>query len=88
MKKALILFGLLTFLFANPTDVKSEAHDNKSTLILNKVSKTYKNYKSIKASFTVNVTNKQNSSSIKQSWHSIFQGKEIQSEYVWPGDLL
>ena len=39
---------------ASPFLSNSEIQDNRSTIILNKLSKTYKTYKSVKANFKIN----------------------------------
>lgn len=52
--------------------------DQKATKILNDVSKTYKSYKTIKAKFTIDVINKQNSgSSFSQSGTLYLKGKKF-----------
>lgn len=52
--------------------------DQKATKILNDVSKTYKSYKTIKAKFTIEVVNKQNSgSSFSQSGTLFLKGKKF-----------
>ncbi|MFY0643774.1 MAG: outer membrane lipoprotein carrier protein LolA [Bacteroidia bacterium] len=77
MKKALLTTSLLLLILVQPFNSLSEANDNKSTQILNKVSKTYKNYKTMKATFTVNVTNKQSNSSVKQNGTLYVKGKKF-----------
>lgn len=76
MKKTLIVL-LLGFLLALPQVSVSESQDGKSTAILNKLSKTYKTYKSVKASFTVTIKNKQTSTSVKQSGTLYQKGKKF-----------
>ena len=49
MKKILLL--IFIGLLASPFLSNSETQDNRSAIILNKLSKTYKTYKSLKATF-------------------------------------
>lgn len=77
MKKAFALFSLLALLIANPFFSNSESQDNQSTAILNKLSKTYKTYNSIKASFAISIKNQQNASSVRQSGTLYQKGKKF-----------
>ena len=76
MKKILLL-SLLFVLIANPYLSNSETQDNRSTQILNKLSKTYKTYKSVKASFKINIVNKQTNTSVTQSGVLYQKGKKF-----------
>ena len=77
MKKGLLISAVLIIAITSSLVSVSSTSDNRSTEILNKVSKTYKNYKSMKASFNVNVTNKQSNSSIKQNGTLYVKGKKF-----------
>jgi outer membrane lipoprotein-sorting protein len=77
MKKVILISSLMFFLMAQPFWSHSESNDNRSAQILNKVSKTYKNYKTMKAVFTVNVSNKQSNSSVKQNGVLYVKGKKF-----------
>lgn len=77
MKKALILSLVACLLVIQPFGLQSATQDNRSSEILGKVSKTYKTYKSIKATFTVNISNKQSNSSVDQSGSLYLKGKKF-----------
>lgn len=77
MKKALILLSVLSLVLINPVQSISETHDNESTAILNRLSKTYKTYRSIKASFSVQIKNKQTNTTVKQSGTLYQKGKKF-----------
>lgn len=69
--------GILAMIAVLPLQSISESQDSRSTEILNKVSRTYKNYKSIKAGFTIEVNNKASQSSVKQSGTLYVKGKKF-----------
>jgi len=75
MKKILLL--ILIGLVASPFLSNSEIQDNRSSVILNKLSKTYKTYKSVKASFKIKIDNKQNNTSVTQSGVLYQKGKKF-----------
>lgn len=77
MKKILTLAVVLSLLIVNPINSTSETHDNKSTIILNKLSKTYKSYKSIQAKFTISIKNKQTNTAVKQTGTLYQKGKKF-----------
>jgi len=77
MKKAFALLGILGLLIANPFFSNSESQDNQSTAILNKLSKTYKTYHSIKASFAISIKNPQATGSVRQSGTLYQKGKKF-----------
>ena len=75
MKKILLL--IIIGLVASPFLSNSEIQDNRSSVILNKLSKTYKTYKSVKASFKIKIDNKQNNTSVTQSGVLYQKGKKF-----------
>lgn len=77
MKKAILLFSILGLILSTPFTSVSESQDNKSTALLNKLSKTYKTYKSVKAQFAVNIRNKQTNTSVKQTGTLYQKGKKF-----------
>ena len=77
MKKALTALTLFCLITVLPLASFSGSQDNRSTKILNELSKTYKAYKSIKADFTVNITNKQSNATVKQSGVLYQKGKKF-----------
>ena len=77
MKKAILLFSVLSLVILNPSMSVSDANDNESTQILNRLTKTYKTYRSIKASFAVNIKNKQTNTTVKQTGTLYQKGKKF-----------
>ena len=75
MKKILLL--IFIGLVASPFLSNSEIQDNRSTVILNKLSKTYKTYKSVKANFKIKIDNKQTKTSVTQSGVLYQKGKKF-----------
>ena len=75
MKKILLL--IFIGLVASPFLSNSEIQDNRSSVILNKLSKTYKTYKSVKASFKIKIDNKQNNTSVTQAGVLYQKGKKF-----------
>ena len=75
MKKILLI--ILIGIVASPFLSNSEIQDNRSSVILNKLSKTYKTYKSVKASFNIKIDNKQNNTTVKQSGVLYQKGKKF-----------
>lgn len=75
--KKIFLIVLLFGLVSNPQYSNSETQDNKSTVILNKLSKTYKTYKSLKASFKIKINNKQTKTTVTQSGVLYQKGKKF-----------
>ena len=75
MKKILLL--IIIGLVASPFLSNSEIQDNRSSVILNKLSKTYKTYKSVKASFKIKIDNKQNNTSVIQAGVLYQKGKKF-----------
>lgn len=68
---------LLAFLFSSAFLLQE---DQAATKILNEVSKTYKSYKTIKASFKINIRNKQDNSSVSQGGTLYSKGKKFKIE--------
>ncbi|PCJ66432.1 MAG: gliding motility protein [Bacteroidetes bacterium] len=77
MKKAILLFSVLSLILMNPITSVSETEDNKSSQLLSKLSKTYKSYKSVKAVFTINIKNKQTKNTVTQSGTLYQKGKKF-----------
>ena len=66
MKKILLL--IFIGLVASPFLSNSEIQDNRSTIILNKLSKTYKTYKSVKANFKIKIDKKNGGNGYNKRW--------------------
>lgn len=77
MKKIIFLISILGLFLLAPTTSVSESEDQKSTALLNKLSKTYKTYKSVKAQFSITIKNKQTDNSVKQSGTLYQKGKKF-----------
>lgn len=77
MRQTLTAIAILCLIVAQPILSSSSVHDARSTEILKKVSKTYKAYKTIKASFTIDVKNSSTNKSIKQKGTLYLKGKKF-----------
>jgi outer membrane lipoprotein carrier protein len=77
--KPLIYLSFL-FIFVISNAFVSQGDDQVAVKILNDVSRTYKGYKTIKASFKINIKSKQDNSSISQSGTLYSKGKKFKIE--------
>ena len=77
MKKTLILLVATGLMMLTPVISFSGSDDERSSKILRDLSKTYKTYKSIKASFTISIKNKQANTSVKQNGTLYQKGKKF-----------
>jgi outer membrane lipoprotein-sorting protein len=77
MKNFLLIVAVLGTVFFSPMLLHSSSSDHQSSAILNKLSKTYKTYKSVKANFAVSIRNKQTGATVKQSGTLYQKGKKF-----------
>lgn len=80
MRKIFTITLILTLSLLTINLVWSGVTDNKSTQILDAACKTYNTYKSIKASFTMSILNKQTKQTSKESGTLYVKGKKFKVE--------